>query len=148
MVSGRQRVKQGCIFSPYSVCMQNIWKTGPDSERVEIGRRNINKVRYADDAISLAESSNDMKWLLIKVKEESAKTTAFEHQEGKNIMTTEEMHNSNGDTEDTEIVKDCWPWFTHQFIWRLQRRHHERAETWKSSKGRIRKGHKSKDVSL
>ena len=41
--------------------------------RVKIFRRNINNLRYADDTILMAESEEDLKSLLIKVKEESEK---------------------------------------------------------------------------
>lgn len=56
---------------------------GVDSEEggVKVGGRNISNLRYADDTILLAESSNDLKRLLMKVKEERA---AFEHQQDKN----------------------------------------------------------------
>ena len=40
---------------------------------IKIARRNINNLRYADDTILMAESEEDLKSLLIKVKEESEK---------------------------------------------------------------------------
>ena len=41
---------------------------------IKIPRRNINNLRYADDAILLAESEEELKSLWMKVKEESGKT--------------------------------------------------------------------------
>ena len=41
----------------------------------EIGRRNINYLRYADDTTLIAESEEELKSLLMKVKEESGKAT-------------------------------------------------------------------------
>ena len=38
---------------------------------IKIGRRNINKLRYADDITLMAESEEELKSLLMKVKEES-----------------------------------------------------------------------------
>ena len=38
---------------------------------IKIGRRNINKLRYADDTTLMAESEEELKSLLMKVKEES-----------------------------------------------------------------------------
>ena len=38
---------------------------------IKIGRRNINKLRYADDITLMAESEEELKSLLVKVKEES-----------------------------------------------------------------------------
>ena len=40
---------------------------------IKIARRNINNLRYADDTTPMAESEEELKSLLIKVKEESAK---------------------------------------------------------------------------
>ena len=40
---------------------------------IKIARRNINNLRYADDAILMAESEEELKSLLMKVKEESEK---------------------------------------------------------------------------
>ena len=41
--------------------------------RIKIGGRNINKLRYADDTTLMAESEEELKTLLMKVKEESEK---------------------------------------------------------------------------
>ena len=40
---------------------------------IKIGRRNINNLRYEDDIILMAESEEDLKSLLMRVKEESAR---------------------------------------------------------------------------
>ena len=40
---------------------------------IKIARKNINNLRYADDTTLMAESEEELKTLLIKVKEESAK---------------------------------------------------------------------------
>ena len=40
---------------------------------IKIARRNINNLRYADDTTHLAESKEELKSLLVKVKEESEK---------------------------------------------------------------------------
>ena len=42
---------------------------------IKIARRNINNLRYADDTILIAESEEELKSLLIKVKEESEKAS-------------------------------------------------------------------------
>ena len=41
--------------------------------RIKIARRNINNLRYADDTILMAESEEELKSLLMRVKEESEK---------------------------------------------------------------------------
>ena len=89
------------------ICTQNVsWKTGLDSDEggEKIGGRNINNLRYTDDTILLAESSNDLKGLLMKEKEESAKIGMHLNIKKTNITTTEELDNFNVDNEDIESV--------------------------------------------
>ena len=66
-------VRKVCILSPYLFNWYTehiIYKTELDSEegRLKIGGRNINNLKYADDSILLAESRNDPKQLLMKLK--------------------------------------------------------------------------------
>ena len=71
-------VRQGCILSP---CLFNFYaeyivqNAGLDEPQagVKIARRNINNFRYADDTTLMAESEEELKSLLMKVKEESEK---------------------------------------------------------------------------
>ena len=73
----RKGVHQGCILSP---CLFNFYakyimrNAGLDEAqaRIKIARRNINNLRYADDT-TLMEESKELKRVLMKVKEESAK---------------------------------------------------------------------------
>ena len=52
--------------------MQNVG-LGKAQARIKIARRNINNLRYADEATLMAESEEELKSLLMKVKEESEK---------------------------------------------------------------------------
>ena len=71
-------VRQGCILSP---CLFNLYaeyimrNAGLDEVQagIKIAGRNINNLRYADDTTHLAESEEELKSLLMKVKEESEK---------------------------------------------------------------------------
>ena len=71
-------VCQGCILSP---CLFNLHAEyimgNPGLEEaqagIKIGRRNINNLRYTDDTTLMAESREELKSLLMKVKEESEK---------------------------------------------------------------------------
>ena len=66
-------VRQGCILSP---CLFNFYTeySMPDSQAgIKIARKNINNIRYADDTTLMAESEEELKSLLMKVKEESEK---------------------------------------------------------------------------
>ena len=52
-----------------------MWDAGLDESQAEIkiARRNVNNLRYADDTSIMAESQEELKSLLMKVKEESEK---------------------------------------------------------------------------
>ena len=52
-----------------------MWNAGLDESqgRIKIARRNINNLRYADDTTLMAESEEELKHLLLKVKEENGK---------------------------------------------------------------------------
>ena len=71
-------VHQGCVLSP---CLFNLYaeyimrNDGLDEEQagIKIAGRNINNLRYADDTTLMAESDEELKSLLMKVKEESEK---------------------------------------------------------------------------
>ena len=71
-------IRQGCILSP---CLFNFYaeyimrNAGLDEAQagIKIAGRNINNLRYADDTILMAESEEELKSLLMKVKEESEK---------------------------------------------------------------------------
>ena len=75
---GKEYVKAVYCHPAYLTCMQSIsWeKPGLIKYKLEfkIAKRNINNLRYADDTTILAESEEELKSLLIKVKEESEKT--------------------------------------------------------------------------
>ena len=71
-------VRQGCILSP---CLFNLYaeytmkNAGLEEAQagIKIAGRNINNLRYADDSTHVAESEEELKSLLMKVKDESEK---------------------------------------------------------------------------
>ena len=71
-------VGQGCILSPYLFKLYAEYimrKAGLDEAQagIKIAGRNINNLRYADDTTLMAESEEELKSLLMKVKAESEK---------------------------------------------------------------------------
>ena len=48
-----------------------MWNVGLDKAGIKISERNINNLRYADDTTLMAESEEELKSLLMKVKEDS-----------------------------------------------------------------------------
>ena len=70
-------VRQGCILSPcFNLYAEYIMRNAGLEEAqagIKIAGRNINNLRYADDTTLMAESEEELKSLLMKVKEESEK---------------------------------------------------------------------------
>ena len=71
-------VHQGCILSPclfnlYGECIMSNAELDEAQAGIKISERNINNLRYADDTTLMAESEEELKSLLMKVKEESEK---------------------------------------------------------------------------
>ena len=71
---------------------------------MKIARRNINNLRYADDTALMAESGEELKSLLIKVKEESEKAGLKQHSKNEDhgiwshhFMASRWGNNGNGD---------------------------------------------------
>ena len=85
-------VCQGCILSP---CL--------------FARRNINNLRYADDTTLMAESEEELKSLLMKVKEESEKVGLKSSIQKTKIMASRPITSWQIDGERVETVAD--------FIW-------------------------------
>ena len=74
----RKGVCQGCILSPclFNLHAENIMRNArPDEAQagIKIARRNISNLRYANDTTLMAESEEELKSLLMKVKEEMKK---------------------------------------------------------------------------
>ena len=63
-----------------------MWNAGPDEKQagIKIARRNINNLTYAYDTTLMAETEEELKSLLMKVKEESEKKSLFKTQHSKN----------------------------------------------------------------
>ena len=73
-------VPQGCILSPcfFNLYAEYIMRNAELNEAqagIKIVWRNINNLRYADDTTLMAESEEELKSLLMKVKEESEKVS-------------------------------------------------------------------------
>ena len=78
-------------------------------EKKKIARRNINNLRYAYDTTLMAESKEELKSLLIKVKEESEKVGLKLNIQKTKIMASRPITSQQIDGETVETVAD--------FIW-------------------------------
>ena len=107
----RKGVHQGCILSP---CLFNFYteyimrNTGLEEAQagIKIARRNINNLRYADDTTLMAESEEELKSLLMKVKEESEKVGLKLNIEKTKIMASGPTTSWEVDGETVETVGD------------------------------------------
>uniref|UniRef100_A0A4W2FDV3 RNA-directed DNA polymerase n=1 Tax=Bos indicus x Bos taurus TaxID=30522 RepID=A0A4W2FDV3_BOBOX len=104
-------VCQGCILSP---CLFNLYaeyimrNTGLEETQtgIKIAGRNINNLRYADDTTLMAESEEELKSLLMKVKVESEKVGLNLHIQKTKIMASGPITSWEIDGETVETVSD------------------------------------------
>ena len=103
-------VHQGCILSP---CLFNIYaeyimrNSGLEETQagIKIAGRNINNLRYADDTTLMAESEEEIKSLLMKVKEENEKV-------GLKLNIQKSMNMASGPISSWQMGKKWKQWQT------------------------------------
>ena len=104
-------VRQGCILSP---CSLNLYaeyimrNTGLEEAQagIKIAGRNINHLRYADDTALMAESEEELKSLLMKVKEKSEKVDLKLNIQKTKIMASGPITSWQIDGERVETMAD------------------------------------------
>ena len=104
-------VYQGCILSP---CLFNLYveyimrNAGLDEVQagIKIAGRNINNLRYADDTTLMAESEEELKSLLMKLKEESEKVGLKLNIQKTKIVASGPITSWQIDAETVETVAD------------------------------------------
>ena len=103
--------RQGCILSP---CLSNFYaeyimrNAGLEEARaaIKVAGRNINNLRYADDSTLMAEREEELKSLLMKVKEESEKVGLKLNIQKTKIMTSSRITSWQIDAETVETMAD------------------------------------------
>ena len=106
-----KRVYQGCILSP---CLFNLYadyimrNTGLEEAQagIKIAGRNINNLRFADDTTLMAKSEEELKSLLMQVKEESEKVGLKLNIQKKKMMASGPITSWEIDGETVETVSD------------------------------------------
>ena len=84
-----------------------LWETVQEAQAgVKIARRNINNLRYADDTTLMAESEEELKSLLMKVKEESEKVGLNLNIQKTKIMASGPIPSWQVDGETVQTVSD------------------------------------------
>ena len=104
-------VRQGCILSP---CLFNLYagyimqnaRLDEAQAGIKIARRNINNLRYADDTTLMSESKEELKGLLVKVKEESEKVGLKLNVQKTKIMASGPISSWQIDGKTMEMVRD------------------------------------------
>ena len=87
--------------------------------RIKITRRNVNNLRYADDTTLLAESEEELKSLLMKLKEESEKVALKLNIQKTKIMASGPIASWQIDGETMETVTDYFPGLQNHCRWWL-----------------------------
>ena len=87
---------------------------------IKIAGRNINKLRYADDTTLMAESEEELKSLLMEVKEESGKVGLKLNIQKTKIMASGPITSWETDGETVETVSFYFWGLQNQCRWRLQ----------------------------
>ena len=111
LVPNRKRSTSGCILSP---CLFNLYaehitrNTGLEEAQagIKIAGRNIYNLRYADDTTLMAESEEELRSLLIKVKEESKNVGLKLNLQKTKIMASGPITSWQIDGETVETVPD------------------------------------------
>ena len=104
-------VHQGCILSPclFNLHAEDIMRNAGLEEAqagIKIAGRNINNLGYADDTTLMAESEEELKSLLMKVKEESEKVGLKLSIQKMKIMASGPITSCEIDGETVETVAD------------------------------------------
>ena len=104
-------VRQGCMLSPclFNLCAEYIMRNAGLEEAqagIKTAGKNINNLRYADDTALTAESEEELKSLLMKVKEESEKVGLKLNIQKMKIMESGPITSWQIDGETVEIVSD------------------------------------------
>ena len=95
-----------CLFNFYAeYIMQNV-RLDEAQAGIKVARRNINNFRYAEDTTLMAESEEELKSLLVKVKEESEKAGLKLNIQRTKIMTSSPITSWQIDGETMETVTD------------------------------------------
>ena len=99
-------ILSSCLFNSYAeYIMRNAGLDESQSE-IKIAERNINNLRYADDTTLVAESEEELKCLLMKVKEESEKVGLKLNIQKTKIMASGSIASWQIDGETMEKVTD------------------------------------------
>ena len=111
--TGSNGVHQGCILSPclfnlHAECIMQNARLDEAQPGIKISGRNINNVRHADDTTLMAESEEEPKNFLMKVKEESEKAGLQLNIQKTKILVSGPITSWQIDGKKMEIVRESF----------------------------------------
>ena len=116
-----KKVCQGCILSS---CLFTEFRKGRENvgldesqPGIQIAKRHINNLRYADDTAVMAESQEELKHLLVKVKEESEKVDLKLNIQKTKIMASGPNTSCQIDGETMETMRDYFEGLQNHYRW-------------------------------
>ena len=95
-----------CLYNFYAEFIMQNARLDEEQAGIKISGRNINNLRYADDTILMAESEEELKSLLMNVKEESEKVGLKLNIQKTKIMASGPITSWQIDGETMETVTD------------------------------------------
>ena len=117
--------RQSCILSPclFNVYAEHIMRNaGLDEAQagIKVARRNISDLKYADDTTLMAESKEELKSLMMKVKEQSEKAGLKFNIQKTKVMTSSPITSWTIDGNDGNSDKLYFLWLQNDCRWWLQ----------------------------
>ena len=105
---GKEYIKDVYCHPAYLYAEYIMWNARLDEaqDRIKTAGRNVNNVRYADDTTPMAESEEELKSLLIQMKEESEKVGLKLNIQKTKIMVSSPITSWQIDGETMETVRD------------------------------------------
>ena len=105
------------LFNFYEEYIMQNARLDEAHAEIKIAGRNINNLRYTDDTILMAERKEELKSLLMKVKEESEKAGLKLNTQKTKIMASGPITSWKIDGETTETMRDYFLGFQNHYRW-------------------------------
>ena len=105
VLNRRSKILSPCLFNFYAEYIMRNAGLEETQAGIKIARRNINHLRYADDTTLMAESKEELKSLLMKVKEENEKVGLKFNIQKTKIMASGPITSWQIDGETVESVR-------------------------------------------
>ena len=99
-----------CLFNLYKKYIVQNARLDDSEAGIKIARRNINNLRYAGDTTLMAKSEEELKNLLMRLKEESEKVGLKLNNQKTKVMASGPITSWQIEGGKVEAVTDCFSW--------------------------------------